>query len=118
MYGDVNPWYGATFTETQRLYAIDATRVYTTETPVPTVNVTACDSYGHCTTVATDVHNETRATLGTLLQSPLPGDVVSVAPIPSTQRPSCGRGRRGAAGGEDRWVDAFSRDPAGRDARG
>ncbi|MCB0070603.1 MAG: LamG domain-containing protein, partial [Caldilineaceae bacterium] len=94
MVGDVNPWYGATFTETQRLYAIDATRVYTTETPVPDVNVTACDSYGHCTTVATDVHNktpatvatdvhnETLATLGTLLQSPLPGDVVtSLDPI-------------------------------------
>ncbi|MCB0158668.1 MAG: hypothetical protein KDD83_11105, partial [Caldilineaceae bacterium] len=77
MYGDVNQWYGATFTETQRLYAIDATRVYTTETPVPDVNVTACDSYGHCTTVATAVHNETLATLGSLLQSPLPGDVVT-----------------------------------------
>ncbi len=81
-YGDVNLWYGATFTETQRLYAIDATSVYTKETPVPDINVTACDQYNHCTTVPSDVHRVNVETLAATPLYPLPGDVLtSLDPI-------------------------------------
>ena len=50
-YGQVNPWYAATITDTAQLYQMDGVSVYAGE-PVQGQSLVACDSYNHCTTAS------------------------------------------------------------------
>ncbi|MCB0086349.1 MAG: hypothetical protein KDE54_00420 [Caldilineaceae bacterium] len=75
-YGDVNLWYGATFTETARLYAIDAVRTYT-GTAVTEPTMTACDAYNHCTEVAAVSPPLASGSVSSELLTPAPGTVLT-----------------------------------------
>ncbi|MCB0081652.1 MAG: hypothetical protein KDE47_12005, partial [Caldilineaceae bacterium] len=75
-YGDVNLWYGATFTETTRLYALDAVRIYT-GTAVASPTMTACDRYHHCTEVAAVSPPLASASVSSELLTPAPGTVLT-----------------------------------------
>ncbi|MEZ4664138.1 MAG: LamG-like jellyroll fold domain-containing protein [Caldilineaceae bacterium] len=80
-YGDVNLWYGAAFTETTRLYALDAVRTYT-GTAVTAPTMTACDLYHHCTEVAAVSPPLASGSVSSELLTPSPGAVLtSLEPV-------------------------------------
>ena len=88
LYGDVNPWYAATFTDTAQLYAIDAVRTYTEEVSA-TVQLTACDAYDHCTTVTSQTTPAQLEPFAATLLSPPSGTVLTTqTPTASPQQPA------------------------------